>query len=73
VRSEGAKPVVLTVGVNGSNDKSINPNIPCGSEEIVEEALRCFEAGASVIHAHNRSTRLRTPDGSVGAQFEHGA
>ena len=31
-----------------------NPAVPISPKEIVADARRCFEAGASVIHVHAR-------------------
>jgi uncharacterized protein (DUF849 family) len=34
--------------------KTDNPYLPCSPEEIVEDARRCRDAGASIIHIHAR-------------------
>jgi uncharacterized protein (DUF849 family) len=39
--------------------------VPLSTEAIIEDSLRCFDAGASVIHAHNHDIRL---NGQAGAE-----
>ena len=52
------KSLIITVAINGSlGTKDDNPNIPVTPEEIIEDAVACCEAGASVVHIH-----ARTPD-----------
>lgn len=40
--------------------KKDNPHVPVSPEEIAEDARRCVEAGASIVHLH-----AREPDGSA--------
>lgn len=51
-------PVIIEAAVNGVGRKSRNPHIPISHDEIRADVLACLDAGASVIHAHNRSLRL---------------
>ena len=51
-------PVVIESHINGVRSKEMNPNTPVGYEEIAQEAIRCWEAGAGAIHAHNTSFDL---------------
>ncbi len=44
--------------INGVRSKMYNPRIPTDHEEIAEEAIRCWEAGATAIHAHNTNIAL---------------
>lgn len=44
--------VWLEVALNGSWTRARQPNIPVTADEIVEEALACIDAGASVVHFH---------------------
>lgn len=46
--------VIIDVAINGLRNREMNPNIPILPEEIADEAIRCLDAGASMIHAHNR-------------------
>ena len=57
-------PVVIESHINGIRSKEMNPNTPVGYEEIAEDAIRCWEAGAGAIHAHNTSFDLPS-DGSI--------
>ena len=50
--------VMVRVALNEGQQKSINPNIPYTPEEIAADAIRCGEAGATIIHFHSRH-----PDG----------
>jgi len=52
-------PLVIAVSINGERSKQDNPNVPRSHDEIVATALACYEAGASILHAHNRDFRLR--------------
>ena len=47
-----ATPVIIEAAINGSTPKSTNPNTPRSPEEIADDALRCLDAGASIIHSH---------------------
>ncbi|MGE0705870.1 MAG: 3-keto-5-aminohexanoate cleavage protein, partial [Vicinamibacterales bacterium] len=46
--------VIIEVGLNESQLKSANPNVPYSPQEIADEARRCYEAGAAVVHYHAR-------------------
>ncbi len=52
-------PVMIEAHINGVRSKMYSPNIPTEYGEITEEALRCWEAGATAIHAHNTNIALR--------------
>ena len=58
-------PVILEVAINGGVTPDRNPHVPLSTEAIIEDSLRCFDAGASVIHAHNHDIRL---NGRAGAE-----
>ena len=55
-------PVVIESHINGIRTKEMNPNTPTSYEEIAEDAIRCWEAGAGAIHAHNTSFDLMGED-----------
>lgn len=59
-----ADPVIIEVAINGGVTPDRNPHVPLSPEAIIEDSLRCFDAGASVIHAHNDDIRL---NGRAGA------
>jgi uncharacterized protein (DUF849 family) len=48
-----APPTVVEVAVNGMTTKDQNPHVPRTVDEIVDDSLRCLDAGASVVHHHN--------------------
>jgi 3-keto-5-aminohexanoate cleavage enzyme len=49
------KPLIIEARINEvAMREHGNPNVPYSSAEIVEEACRAWEAGASIIHWHGR-------------------
>ena len=53
-------PAILTAAICGAETtREMTPHLPITAEELAEEAARCREAGASVIHLH-----VRRPDGT---------
>jgi 3-keto-5-aminohexanoate cleavage enzyme len=47
--------VIINAAITGMvPTKKDNPNVPISSDEIVADAKRCWEAGASIIHVHAR-------------------
>ena len=54
------KPLVITAAICGAETmKEANPAVPYSAAELAEEARRCCEEGATVIHLH-----VRNPDGT---------
>jgi uncharacterized protein (DUF849 family) len=53
-----SKPVILEVAINGETRPPRSPHAPRTPEEICADALRCYDAGASLIHAHCHDIRL---------------
>jgi len=51
-------PVIIEVAINGMTTRERNPHVPLTPDEIADCALRCIDAGASVIHTHNASMTL---------------
>jgi 3-keto-5-aminohexanoate cleavage enzyme len=52
--------VVITAAIVGAEvTRAQTPHVPYSPEEIAEEARRCAEAGAAVVHLH-----VRNPDGT---------
>ncbi|HMC71921.1 MAG TPA: 3-keto-5-aminohexanoate cleavage protein, partial [Mycobacteriales bacterium] len=47
-----AEPVIIEAAINGVTSKNHNPNTPKEPAEIADDALRCFAAGAAVVHNH---------------------
>jgi 3-keto-5-aminohexanoate cleavage enzyme len=55
--------LIITVAPTGSKPKKENtPHVPVTTEEIVEDALRCEQAGASVLHIHIRDEAQNPSD-----------
>ena len=51
---------IITVAVNGSlPTKEHTPYVPVTPAEVIEDAVRCWEAGASVVHIHARDQDQR--------------
>lgn len=49
------QPLIITAALTGNSaTKEINPNVPITIEEIAEDACRCYEEGATLIHIHVR-------------------
>ena len=51
-------PVLIEAAINGGTTKERNPTVPLSPDEIRNDALRCLDAGATIIHAHNHDIRL---------------
>jgi uncharacterized protein (DUF849 family) len=62
--SPGDEPVVIEVRINEMAVRADNPNVPYGARDVVEEACRAWEAGASVLHWHGRDPVSGDPDNS---------
>ena len=57
--------VVITAALTGAaTRKEQNPNVPYTRDEFIEEAVKCYENGAAVVHIHARDpkTGMPTPD-----------
>ncbi len=58
--------LIITAAVIGSAPtRAQNPSVPYSPAEIAEEALRCWRAGAAVVHVHVRDPETGAP------AFEH--
>jgi len=56
----GDDPVIITCALTGGiHGKEANPNLPEQPDEIVEQGVAAWRAGAAVLHVH-----ARNPDGS---------
>lgn len=54
--------LIITVAPTGSiPKKSMNPHVPITPQEIVQDAIRCEAAGASIIHVHARNPLDESP------------
>lgn len=48
------RPLIIAARVNETSVNEVNPNFPYTPQQIVREALRAWEAGASILHWHAR-------------------
>ncbi len=46
------QPVIIEASLNGGTQKSTNPSVPRTPAEVIEDALRCIDAGATMVHNH---------------------
>ncbi len=55
--------LIITAAVTGGEpvSKEMTPYVPCSPEEIVEETVRCWEAGASIVHLHAKEPGTGKP------------
>jgi 3-keto-5-aminohexanoate cleavage enzyme len=53
--------VIIEVRINEYASRNRNPNVPFSPEELCDEALRCWRAGASIIHYHARDPKTGAP------------
>jgi uncharacterized protein (DUF849 family) len=51
-----AGPVIIEAAINGMTAPARNWHVPQTAEQIAAEALRCIDAGASIVHTHAEST-----------------
>src|SRR4051812_26829328 len=51
-------PVIIEVAINGATTKAQNPHVPITEDEIVADALACFDAGAAIVHHHVAGTGM---------------
>ena len=62
-------PVILEVAISGSTTKKINPAVPETASELAEEAIKCLDAGATIVHAHTNKPSANV-DEAVQAYVE---
>ena len=47
--------LIITVALTGAQQgKDANPNLPEQPEEIIQQAIECWQAGAAAVHIHAR-------------------
>jgi 3-keto-5-aminohexanoate cleavage enzyme len=59
-----SKPVIIEVALNGATSPEKNPNAPQTQERLIEDALLCIEAGASIVHTHAPDISIPGKDGA---------
>jgi len=61
-----SRKVIITVAPTGSvTTKAESPYLPIPPEEVIEETVRSYNAGASVVHLHARDPDTGQPTSSV--------
>ncbi len=51
---------IISAALTGAiTPKSKNPNVPCTPKEIAEDAIKCWKAGAAIVHLHMRDDEFR--------------
>jgi 3-keto-5-aminohexanoate cleavage enzyme len=63
------EPLIIECALNGPTLKSRNPNLPVAPDEIVNDALRCADAGVQLVHFHIENLYL-TGDVSAARYME---
>ncbi|MGC8605314.1 MAG: 3-keto-5-aminohexanoate cleavage protein, partial [Desulfomonilaceae bacterium] len=62
---------IITAAITGSiHTPSMSPHLPVTPDEIVEEAVRAFNAGAAVAHIHARDPQTGVPSSDVALYQE---
>ena len=46
-------PVIIEAALNGGTTKRANARVPRSVDEIVDDAIACLDAGASIVHHHH--------------------
>jgi 3-keto-5-aminohexanoate cleavage enzyme len=62
--------LIIEAAINEQASKEQNPNVPYSIDECVEDAIRCADAGAAIVHFHARDPKtgdLLTPATDVYA------
>jgi len=64
------QPVMITAAMVGAEvTKEQQPHLPITPLQIIEAAVECYQAGASIIHIHVRDAEGNaTQDGAVFAR-----
>jgi uncharacterized protein (DUF849 family) len=65
--------VVIEVGLNENQSRAANRRVPYCAEELAQEARRCEDAGAAIVHYHGRrgpsgEPALSDPEPNLAAQ-----
>ncbi len=55
-------PVIIEAALNGGTHVRDNPHVPTRRAELIDDALACLEAGASVIHTHASDPSARAEE-----------
>lgn len=59
--------VIITAALTGNiHTPSMSPHLPITPEQLIEEAVKCENAGAAVVHVHARNPEDGKPSTDVG-------
>ncbi len=55
--------LIITAAITGGEpvSREMTPYVPTTVEEITEEAVKCWEAGASIVHLHAKEPGTGKP------------
>jgi uncharacterized protein (DUF849 family) len=53
-------------GTRRGSEKGMTPYVPITPDEMAEEAKRCYDAGASIVHIHARDPKTTFPTADLG-------
>lgn len=72
--SEANKKTWLEVALNGAWTQAVQPGIPVGVNDIVEQGIACVQAGAAIVHVHayDEASGRQTEDADVYARIIEG-
>jgi len=55
------KLIILVAPTGEQPYREEGPHVPTTPKEIAEEAFRCYQAGASIVHVHARDEKTKSP------------
>ena len=58
-------PLLIEAALNGATGKGSNPNVPRSTAEIVDDAIACLDAGATLVHHHTDDPIIRARHASA--------
>lgn len=65
------KKIFITAALTGAvHVPSMSPYLPITPQQLVDEAVRSYEAGAAVVHLHTRNPETGEPDASLDLMRE---
>ena len=67
------KAIVVAALTGAQQGKEANPNIPIQPDEIIQQAIDCWRAGAAIVHIHARDKEGKpTPDINIFREIVDG-
>jgi len=60
------KKTIITAAITGAiHTPSMSPYLPTTPQEIIDDAVKAYEAGAAVVHIHARNPETRAPSSDL--------